>query len=716
MQKVGNIKSLVDIEVLVYRSGVWDSRVLTKEGRRREEKAIAEATSLSPTQRPTELTPLTTPVFPIRASNLEKTGWRGRQLTMARVPAPQRLGGDWWAQIHPLKCTRFFDRDRRYFYGVLLNGLRRWLHCGYASSAFAVASSFSPATDHLQLLENVESFSKSTYQGIGSKCRDPIWQIKPQQLASTVYSLHNLNMLELNSELKLLVKRGYLVQARDLFDKMPHRDEISWTTVIAGYVNASDSDGALVLFSNMWIQPGLQMDQFVISVVLKACAASMNRYYGESLHGFAVKSGLKNSVFVGSALLDMYMKVGQIVHGCRVFEEMTTRNVVSWTAIIVGLAHAGHSMEALLYFSEMWKSKVGYDSYTFAIALKASADAGSLLDGKAIHAQTIKQGFDESSYVINTLATMYNKCGKPGCGFRLFERMNVLNVVSWTTIITAYVQMGQEEHAVEAFKRMRMLDVNPNEYTLSAVISACANLAVMEWGEQFHAYVLRLGLIDALSVANSIMTIQKAINLFEKISSNGLKPDSVTFIGVLTACSHAGLVDLGFYYFNVMSNEYRINPSKEHYGCMIDLLCRAGRLSEAEHMIRSMPFQGDDVVWSTLLRACRICGDVDCARRAAEEILCVDPNSAGTHITLANIYAAKGMWNEVAQIRKVMRSKGLIKEPGWSWIEVNDQVNAFVAGDQSHPQSEDILAIMDLLSSTREYDSLEICSVLDGED
>ncbi|XP_028773017.1 putative pentatricopeptide repeat-containing protein At3g47840 [Neltuma alba] len=748
-----------------------------------------------------------------------------------------------------------FDRERRYFLGVLFNGFGRWLHCGHASSAFAVAPSFSPATDRLQLSENVDGSAKSMYQGAGTKCRDPVWQIKPQQLASTVYSIHNLNMLELNSELKHLVKRGHLVEARDLFDKMPHRDEISWTTIIAGYVTASDSDGALVLYSNMWIQPGLQMDQFVISVVLKACAASMNRYYGELLHGYAVKSGLKNSVFVGSAVLDMYMKVGQIVLGCRVFEEMTVRNVISWTAIIVGLAHAGHSREALLYFSEMWKSKVGYDSYAFAIALKASADAGSLLDGKAIHAQTIKQGFDENSYVLNTLATMYNKCGKPDCGFRLFERMNVLNVVSWTTIITAYVQRGQEEHAVGAFKRMRILDVSPNEYTLSAIISACANLAVIEWGEQLHAYALRLGLADALSVANSIMTMysicghltsaslvfhgmprkdivswstiisvysqggygreafeylswmrregpkpnefalasvlsvcgsmalleqgrqvhahvlcigvdhevmilsalinmyskcgnlqeaskifygtktndiiswtamingyadhgysQEAINLFEKISSNGLKPDAVTFIGVLTACSHAGLVDLGFYYFNLMGDEYQINPSKEHYGCMIDLLCRAGRLSEAELMIRSMPFQGDDVVWSTLLRACRIHGDVDCGRRAAEEILHLDPNSAGTHITLANIYAAKGIWNEVAQIRKVMRSKGLIKEPGWSWIEVNDQVNAFVAGDQSHPQSEHILTIMDILSSTREYNSLEICSLLDVED
>lgn len=678
---------------------------------------------------------------------------------------------------------------------------------------------------------------------------------QPLQHAPTVHSIQYSSMLELNSELKQLVKRGQLCEARDMFDKMPQRDEISWTTIIAGYVNTSDSHGALVLFSNMWVQPGLQMDQFVISIAIKACAVSMNICYGELLHGYALKSGLKNSVFVGSALLDMYMKLGKLEQGRSFFKEMTIRNVVSWTAIIVGLAHAGHSMEALLYFSEMWKSKVGCDPYTFAIALKASADSGSLHDGKAIHVQAIKKGFDESSYVVNTLAALYNKCGKPDYGFRLFERMGMLNVVSWTTIITSYAQMGQEVHAVEAFKRMRNLDVSPNEYTLSAVISACANHAVIEWGEQLHAFVLRLGLIDALSVANSIMTMysacghltsasiifhdmprkdivswstiiavysqggygieafeylswmrkegpkpnefslasvlsvcgsialleqgrqvhahvlcigldheamilsalvkmyskcgslqeaskifywaksndiiswtamisgyaehgysQEAINLFEKIDSNGLKPDSVTFIGVLTACSHVGLVDLGFHYFNLMRCKYQISPTKEHYGCMIDLLCRAGRLSEAEHMIRSMPFQSDDVVWSTLLRTCRIHGDVDCGMRAAKEVFRLVPNSAGTYITLANIFAAKGRWKEVAHIRKLMKSKGVIKETGWSWIEVNDQVNAFVSGDQSHPLSEHIFTIVNLLGPQRECASLEIDTLLNVED
>lgn len=689
-----------------------------------------------------------------------------------------------------------------------------------------------------------------------TECRDLLFsEAKPHplELAQKTHLINHVDMLEVNSQLKQLVKAGDLNAARMMFDKMPNRDEISWTNMISGYVNASDSCEALILFSNMWVQPGVRMDHFVLSLALKACALNMNLYYGELLHGYSVKSSFVNSVFVGSALVDMYTKVGKIDQGCRVFDEMPVRNVVSWTAIITGLVQAGYAKEGLVYFSEMQRSKVEYDSYSFAIALKACADFGALNYGREIHAKTMKRGFNESSFVANTLATMYNKCGKLVYGMRLFEKMRTQDVVSWTTIITTLVQMGQEEHAIEAFMKMKGSDVSPNEYTFAAIISGVANLAITECGEQLHAHVLRIGLVDSLSVANSIITMyskcgqltsasmvfhgmtrrdivswstiiaaysqggygeeafeylswmrregpkpnefafasvlsvcgslaileqgkqlhahvlsvglehtamiqsalinlyskcgsikdaskifdvaenedivswtamingyaehgcsQKAIDLFVKIHTCGLKPDSVTFIGVLTACSHAGLVDLGFRYFNLMINEYRINPSKEHYGCMIDLLCRAGRLNDAECMIKSMPFQRDDVVWSTLLRACRVHGDVDRGIRAAEEILKLDPNCAGTHITLANIYASKGRLSESANVRKIMKSKGVIKEPGWSWIKVKNLLSAFVAGDRSHPQGEDIYCMLDLLASRTEIAIQEVGSLLNN--
>lgn len=715
---------------------------------------------------------------------------------------------------------------------------RIWVHRCYGSSpGLSLDGSFSFIPNTSLCSMNLNPPLNYVYPGTATECRDMIWQGKPEQRAPTAYYVPN--MPELNSQLKQLMKLGKVCEARDMFNKMSHRDEISWTNLIAGYVNAANSNEALILFSNMWVDSGLQKDQFVVSVALKACALGMNVYFGELLHGFSVKSGLINSVFVSSALVDMYMKVGKTEQGCSVFENMTTRNVVSWTAVIVGLVHAGCSLDGLSYFSEMWRSKVGYDSHTFAIALKASAESGLLHYGKAIHAQTIKQGFNETAYVVNTLGTMYSKCRKPDYVMRLFGKMRTPDVVSWTNLIMTYVQMGDEERALDAFKRMRKSDVSPNEYTFASVISACANLAITKWGEQIHGHALRLGLVDALSVSNSIITLyskcgllqeaslvfdgmtrkdiiswstiisvycqgnhakeafnylswmsregpkpnefalasvlsvcgsmallepgkqvhayalcigldhetmvhsalismysrsgnlqeaskifdsiknndivswtamingyaehgysQEAISLFENIYSVGLMPDYVTFIGILTACNHAGLVDLGFYYYKLMTNEYQIAPSKEHYGCIIDLLCRAGRLGEAEHMVRNMPFPCDDVVWSTLLRACRDHGDLDRAIWAAEQMLRLHPNSAGAHITLANIYSASGRREEAAHIRKLMKSKGVIKEPGWSWININDQLNTFVAGVQSHPLSEQITTILELLRTS----------------
>ncbi|KAK2968187.1 hypothetical protein RJ640_018280 [Escallonia rubra] len=677
------------------------------------------------------------------------------------------------------------------------------------------------------------------------------FQLSRHLLPQQTHVVPQVGMLEINSQLKQLVKTGHLRDARDMFDKLPQRDEITWTSIISGYVSSHDSSEALSLLSRMWVEPFLRMDPFILSLALKACAHNLNVKHGESLHGYCAKTGFVNSVFVGSALLDMYMKTGKTAEGCRVFDEMPVRNAVSWTAIITGLVRAGYNEEGLNYFSEMWRAGVEYDSYTFAIALKACADTGLLRHGREIHTQTIKRGVDVSSFVANTLATMYNKCGKLHCGLHLFEKMWIRDVVSWTTIITTYVQMGQGEHAIQAFLRMRETDVSPNEYTFAAVVSGCANVARIEWGEQLHAHVLHIGLLDSLSVANSIMSMYSrcgqlksaamvfhemsrrdvvswstviaayaqggcgveafeflsrmrrggpkptefalasvlsacgtmaileqgkqlhahvlsigldhtasiqsalinmyakcgsireaskifdvvenmdtvswtamingyaehgsshdAINLFEKLLKLGLRPDSVTFIGVLCACSHAGLVDRGFHYFKLMSKEYDINPSKEHYGCMIDLLCRAGRLGEAEDMIRNMPSEQDDVVWSTLLRACREQGDVECGRRTAEQILKLNPYCAGTHITLANIYSAEGRWREAADVRMLMKSKGVMKEPGWSSIEVEDRVSTFVASAQSHPQCEAIYRILELLAlgekfAVNELDALQ---------
>ncbi|KAL5981072.1 hypothetical protein ACLOJK_028992 [Asimina triloba] len=657
-------------------------------------------------------------------------------------------------------------------------------------------------------------------------------------LTKTQLGATNPDPFVANILIKEFINTGHLSDARYLFDRIPVKDQITWTSMIGGYVNSSDASEALILFSNMLVNDTIRVDPFVLSLAFKACGHRLDLNHGESMHGYSVKTGLVNSVFVGSAILDMYAKSSDILMALKVFNEMPIRNVVSWTAMITGLVRAGYSKVALDYFSRMWVSDVECDSYTFATASKACADLCALNHGKAIHAQTMKLGFDSSSFVANTLATMYVKCGRFDYGSLLFERMKIQDVVSWTTIIVSYVQMGSEVHAILGFIKMQASGVSPNEFTYAAVLSGCASLGNIDWGKQLHAKVLCLGLMGSMSVANATMTMyakcghlesalivfqdmqkkdiiswsaiiagysheghgkeafelfshmrregprpnefslsslltvcadmaildpgkqihahvlsngleedakvksalinmyskcgsieeasrifdtmintdlvswtamingfaehghsKEAIDLFEKMRQIGMKPDYVAFVGILMACSHAGLVDLGFHYFELMSKQYHIDPGKEHYGCMVDLLGRVGRLSDAECMIRNMPSKPDDVVWSTLLRACRIHGDVECGKRIADHILRLDPNCAGTHITLSNLYASTGMWRDAANVRKLMQSKGVKKEPGWSWIKVKDSVTAFLAGDRSHPQCDEIYRMLNLLLS-----------------
>ncbi|PIA52739.1 hypothetical protein AQUCO_01000539v1 [Aquilegia coerulea] len=621
-----------------------------------------------------------------------------------------------------------------------------------------------------------------TKSGISCSTTELLEGIQDQHLNQ--FGFNAQKIFETNSHMKELVKTGHLQQARNVFDEMPQRDEISWTTIISGYVSAYNASEALVLFSNMRVDSTVGVDPFVLALAFKACGCGSELKYGKLIHGYSVKRGFVNSVFVGSALLDMYTKCGCVEMGCRVFDEMPERNVVSWTAIITGLVRAGFNKEGLWYFSEMWGSDVQCDSYTFASALKACADSGDLKHdygvrlfermkirdvvswtmiisayvqmgreelaiqtflqmresgvspngftfatvisgcanlgkivwGEQLHAQVIHLGLLRSMSILNAIMVMYSKCGQLNSSSMVFHGMASRDVVSWTTIVAGYSQDGNCKEAFEHFSWMRREGVKPNEFTLSSLLSVSGNMAILEQGSQLHAHILSIGLEHDLIIKKEASRIfdatgsdsvvswtamingyaehghsKRAIELFEDMCRVGMRPDDVTFIGVLSACTHAGLVD-----------KYQINPGKEHYGCIIDLLSRAGRLSDAEQMILSMPFKKDDVVWSSLLTGCRARGDIERGRRAAERILELNPYCATTHITLCNIYSAEGNWKDAAHARKRMRSKGVIKEPGWSWIKVQDEVSAFVAGDRSHPLGEDIYGMLDLLVQRKE--------------
>eukprot|EP01018_Ginkgo_biloba_P023998 Gb_36142 [translate_table: standard] len=466
------------------------------------------------------------------------------------------------------------------------------------------------------------------------------------------------NVVTWNTMVAGYAQSGHLQDALKLFQKMPERDVVSWNAVIAGYAQNGDGKEVLTLFHQMQ-QTGIKPNRVTFTSVLPACASLAALEHGKEVHGEIIRSGFESDVFVGSALVDMYVKCESIETARQVFESMTERNVVSWTAMISGYAQNGHVEKALKLFQKMpernvvsWNAMIaGYaqnghfdealkifqqmqltgvkpNSDTFNSVLPACANLAALENGKEVHKEMIRSGFPSDVFAGSALVDMYAKCGTIEEACQVFEKMPVRNVVSWTAMIVGYAMHGYGKEALQLFDQMR---------------------------------------------------------------DSGTKPDHVTFVGVLSACCHAGLVDYGWQYFNCMRKYYHITPAMEHYCCMVDLLGRAGRLDEAQDFINKMPIKPNAVVWGSLLGACRLHSNVELGEYVAERLFELDPVNDAPYVLLSNIYAGVGRWDEINKVRHVMKARGVKKKPGCSWIEVNKRVYTFVVGDRSYPQRKKIM-------------------------
>eukprot|EP01018_Ginkgo_biloba_P001138 Gb_18436 [translate_table: standard] len=433
----------------------------------------------------------------------------------------------------------------------------------------------------------------------------------------------------------IYAKFGRVEDARTVFDNMQKPDAVSWTVMLAGYAQNGHGEAALKLFCQMQWE-AMKTDQFILSSVLSACASLPAIKCGKEVHNQVIKTAWVLDVTIGNSLVTMYAKCGLIQAARRVFDKMSKRNVVSWTAMIVGYVQNGHSEEALKLYVELQCARLKPNQFTFASLLSACATLACLELGKEVHAHVIKNGLESDVSVGNSLITMYAKCGSIEDAREVFDRMPQLNVVSWNAMITGY---------------------------------------------SFHG------------------NAKEGLKLFNKMQESGMKPNDSTFIGVLTACSHVGQVKQGFHFFDSMSEDYGIHPQKEHYSCIVDLLGRAGRLYEAEEYINKMPFEPDALVWRSLLSACRIHSNAELGKHAAERILELEPQNAASYVLLSNIYAAVGRWDDKTRVRKMMEDRGVQKEPGSSWIVIKNRVHTFVVRDKLHPQMNKIYAKLEELST-----------------
>ncbi|WCJ43080.1 Pentatricopeptide repeat (PPR) superfamily protein [Euphorbia peplus] len=473
------------------------------------------------------------------------------------------------------------------------------------------------------------------------------------------------NVIASNSMIVLFGKKGNVADAYRLFKEMPRKDMVSWSALISGYEQNELNEDALTMFKKMKAE-GITLDEVVLVTVLSACAHLLAVRTGKSVHSLAVKIGLESYVNLQNALIYMYSDCWEVEAAQKLFNGGFCLDQISWNSMISG----------------------------------------------------------------------YLKCGEVEKARALFDSMPEKDVISWSAMISGYAQHDRFDETLVLFKEMQLGDIKPDATTLVSVVSACTRLAALDQGKWVHAYVkknnLRINVIlgttlvdmymkfgfveNALEVFHGLEEkgvstwnalilglamnglVDKSLDTFSEMKELGVMPNDITFVAVLGACRHMGLVDEGRRHFSSMIQEYKLEPNIKHYGCMVDLLGRAGLLREAEELIATMPMVPDVSTWGALLGACRKHGDSEMGERIGRKLIELQPDHEGFNVLLSNIYASRGNWDGVLQIRGMMTQNGVIKTPGCSMIEANGITHEFLAGDKTHPQINAIESMLDEMS------------------
>ncbi|PIN20628.1 hypothetical protein CDL12_06690 [Handroanthus impetiginosus] len=445
------------------------------------------------------------------------------------------------------------------------------------------------------------------------------------------------NVVSWNVMLNGYVKVGLVDSARELFEGIPGKDVVSWGTMIDGYVQVGRLKEALALYCEMR-DTGLRPNEVMIVDIISACGEARKFIEGRQFHVLAVKLGFNRYDFMQATLVHFYGACGEVELACLQFEEGSKDHVACWNALIAGLMRNG------------------------------------MVDGAT----------------------------------RLFSEMPQRDIFSWSSMISGYSQNGQHNSAIELFHEMVAKGIKPNDIIMVGALSAISSLGTLKEGRWAHEYIYNnsIPLTDNLSAAiidmyakcgsiNSALEVfyqnrekakdvspwnaiicglamhghaEASLRIFSDLQSRNISPNSITFIGVLSACCHAGLVEVGEEHFKSMKTIYGLEPNIKHYGCMVDLLGRAGRLTEAEELIKMMPMKADVVVWGTLLAACKMYGDTDIGERAAKNLAVVEPSHGPSKVLLSNLYADVGRWDDAFLVRRAMQEGKLLRSPGYSGV------------------------------------------------
>lgn len=537
----------------------------------------------------------------------------------------------------------------------------------------------------------------------------------------------------LNSLLDMYMKCGYVEHAEQLFESIvedTRENTVLWNVMILGYVDDGYFLKALECYIRM-VMSGIEPDTSTMVAVLVLCSESSNLAVGKQIHALGIKIGLDRDVIVGTSLIDMYFNCDNPECALKLFDRSHNRNLVTWGTVISSCARSGYPRKALDLFVAAFEH--GFlDSMTLLAALRACSSLGLKHEGMVIHGMAAKLGFDRDTYIGSALVDMYAKCKDMVSAQSAFLRLSVKDEVSWSGLISGYAQNECWDDAVNVFFDMCHHQIKPNAVLISCILIMCARIFTNLQCKELHGYIVRHGFEINVLVNNSLIVayakcgylesarrvfvgmedkdevswnsmllglglhalVDEMFDLFEKMKETGMKPDHQTFTAILSACSHTGRVSEGLKYFRSMKEEHMLKPKLEQYTCLVDLLGRAGYLNQAYDLIMNMPFSPDDRVWGSLLGSCRSHGDERLAEHVANHIFELDSSSIGYRVLLSNLYEDFGKWNEVEKHRSKIKEMGLKKSPGCSWIDVNNQIHVFTAGDESHYQAEGMYAVL----------------------
>ncbi|XP_057486541.1 pentatricopeptide repeat-containing protein At4g32430, mitochondrial [Actinidia eriantha] len=551
-----------------------------------------------------------------------------------------------------------------------------------------------------------------------------------------------------NALITMYSKWGRIVEAERVFDEMPERDLVSWNAMLSGYAQAGNYGVEAIWAFVEMVREGMKLDHVSFTGVVSACVQERNVELGRQIHSLAIKRGYMTKrryeaqVSVCNVLIAMYSKCEFVKDATLVFESMSDRNVISWTTMISMIEE-----NAMPLFNEMRLDGIYPNDVTFVALIHSITVKNLVEEGRMVHGFCLKSSFLSELNVANSFITMYAKFESMEDSEKIFEELKYTEIVSWNALISGYAQNSSGQETLKAFLSAT-LELIPNQFTFGSVLSAigATESISLKHGQRCHSSLIKLGLNTDPIVSSALLDMyakrgniseslsvfddmtkrtevawtaiisaharhgdyDSVMSLFEEMEKSGVKPDSITFLSVLTACGRKGMVDMGRQIFESMVKTHLIEPSAEHYSCMVDMLGRAGRLKEAEVFVDRIPGGPRLSVLQSLLGSCRTYGNVEMGKRVAEALMEMKPQESGSYVLISNLYAEKGDWEKVAKIRRGMRNKGVKKEVGFSWADVGDAggslyLHGFSSDDKSHSQTEEICRMAECIGSEMKF-------------